>query len=446
MNKIFFVSLGCDKNRVDSEEMLGILRDAGFSFTYDETEADIIIVNTCCFIDSAKEESIETILEMASYKKTGNCKRLVVCGCMAERYKDEVLKELPEVDFLVGVNNLEDIIKAISEDSGLAENFSQNDKNNISENKTIKPKRILTTGGHYEYLKIAEGCSKHCTYCIIPSIRGEYRSRPMEDLLEEAEYLASEGVKELIIVAQETTVYGKDIYGRKTLPEFLHKLCRIEGIEWIRLLYAYPEEITEELLNVIASEDKICKYLDMPIQHASDKILKRMGRRTNKEELKNIIKKARDIMPDIALRTSLISGFPGETEDDHKELLDFVGEMRFDRLGVFTYSQEEGTPAASFEGQIEEDTKEARRDEIMQLQEVISEEKNNDRVGKVFYVFIEGKLADENVYVGRTYMDAPDVDSLFFVECDYELISGSIVKAKTVSADIYDLYGEIVDL
>lgn len=444
MNKIFFVSLGCDKNRVDSEEMLGILRDAGFSFTYDETEADIIIVNTCCFIDSAKEESIETILEMAKYKESGKCRRLVVCGCMAERYKDEVLKELPEVDFLVGVNNLEDIIKAISEDGEAENGISVNDKAESFQKATSKPKRLLTTGGHYEYLKIAEGCDKHCTYCIIPSIRGKYRSRPMEELLEEAEYLASQGVKELIIVAQETTLYGTDIYGRKMLPELLKRLCKINGIEWIRLLYAYPEEITEELLNVIASEDKICNYLDMPIQHASDKILKKMGRRTNKEELENIIKKARKIVPDIALRTSLISGFPQESEEDFKELLDFVGKMRFDRLGVFTYSCEEGTPAASFEGQIDEETKEARKGEIMKLQEEISEEKNNDRVGKCFDVFIEGYLADENVYVGRTYMDAPDVDSLFFVECDYELMSGSIVKAKAMSSDAYDLYGVLL--
>lgn len=444
MNKIFFVSLGCDKNRVDSEEMLGILRDAGFSFTYDETEADIIIVNTCCFIDSAKEESIETILEMAKYKESGKCRRLVVCGCMAERYKDEVLKELPEVDFLVGVNNLEDIIKAISKDGEAENGISVNDKAESFQKAAFKPKRLLTTGGHYEYLKIAEGCDKHCTYCIIPSIRGKYRSRPMEELLEEAEYLASQGVKELIIVAQETTLYGTDIYGRKMLPELLKRLCKINGIEWIRLLYAYPEEITEELLNVIASEDKICNYLDMPIQHASDKILKKMGRRTNKEELENIIKKARKIVPDIALRTSLISGFPQESEEDFKELLDFVGKMRFDRLGVFTYSCEEGTPAASFEGQIDEETKEARKGEIMKLQEEISEEKNNDRVGKCFDVFIEGYLADENVYVGRTYMDAPDVDSLFFVECDYELMSGSIVKAKAMSSDAYDLYGVLL--
>ncbi len=444
MNKIFFVSLGCDKNRVDSEEMLGILRDAGFSFTYDETEADIIIVNTCCFIDSAKEESIETILEMAKYKESGKCRRLVVCGCMAERYKDEVLKELPEVDFLVGVNNLEDIIKAISKDGEAEKEISVNDKAFSSKKAASKPKRLLTTGGHYEYLKIAEGCDKHCTYCVIPSIRGKYRSRPMEELLEEAEYLASQGVKELIIVAQETTLYGTDIYGRKMLPELLKRLCKINGIEWIRLLYAYPEEITEELLNVIASEDKICNYLDMPIQHASDKILKKMGRRTNKEELENIIKKARKIVPDIALRTSLISGFPQESEEDFKELLDFVGKMRFDRLGVFTYSCEEGTPAASFEGQIDEETKEARKGEIMKLQEEISEEKNNDRVGKCFDVFIEGRLSDENVYVGRTYMDAPDVDSLFFVECDYELMSGSIVKAKALSSDAYDLYGVLL--
>ena len=427
-NKIYFVSLGCDKNRVDSEEMLGHLKSAGFSFTYDEAEADIIVVNTCAFIDAAKEESIETILEMAKYKKEGNLKKLIVAGCLAERYKDEILKELPEIDEIVGVNELPKIVEKAG-----------------AEFKNEKKERVLTTGGHYEFLKISEGCSKFCTYCAIPYIRGKFRSFPMEEILEEAKSLASMGVKELIIVAQDSTLYGIDIYGEKRLPLLLKELCKIEGIEWIRILYCYPEEITEELLKVIAEEEKICNYLDIPIQHASDNVLKRMGRKTNHDDLVRIIKKTREIIPDVVLRTTLISGFPGETKEDHEILVDFVKEMKFNRLGDFTYSREEGTPAYKFPDQIEDEIKEERRDEIMALQETISLENNKALIGKVLDAFVEGKIADEDVYVARTYMDAPDVDGCFFIKAERELLSGDIIKAKVTDANAYDLIGEIVN-
>lgn len=426
---VFLLSLGCDKNRVDSERMLGLLGAAGFSFVYDEAEADIIVVNTCCFIDAAKEESINAILEMAAYKTEGKCRKLIVCGCLAERYRQEIADELPEVDAVVGVNELSDILKAIgSEETSVKESV-----------------RVVTTGGHYEFLKIAEGCNKRCTYCIIPYIRGSYRSFDMDMLLKEAGELSDAGVKELIIVAQETTVYGRDIYGKDMLPELLEKLCRIDGLRWIRLLYAYPEDISEELLNVMAREEKIVKYIDMPIQHASDRILKRMGRRTNRADLVNIINKARDIVPDLAIRTSLITGFPGENEEDHAALMDFVREMRFDRLGTFTYSQEEGTPAASFPDQIPEEVKFERQGELMALQEEISEEKNRNMVGREIEVFVEGYIPEDNVYVGRTYMDSPDVDGYFYFESPISLMSGDFVLARVESAGMYDLFGEMLE-
>ena len=427
---IFLVSLGCDKNRVDSEKMLGLLKASGFSFCNDEYEADIIVVNTCCFIDSAKEESIEAILEMARMKTEGRCRKLIVAGCMAERYREEIAAELPEVDAVVGVNELESIVRACADDESI-------------ECPTVH-KRIITTPGHYEFLKIAEGCNKRCTYCAIPYIRGGYRSFPMDVLLEEAETLASEGVKEIIVVAQETTIYGEDLYGENRLCELLKGLCRIEGIEWVRVLYTYPEDITEELLQTMASEEKIVKYIDMPIQHSADGILKRMGRRTSHADLVRIISRVRQVMPDVVLRTSLISGFPGESEEDQKDLLDFVQEVGFDRLGVFTYSQEEGTPAARFPDQIDQDVKEARRDEIMALQETISTARLEERVGEVFRVFIEGYLPDDDVYVGRTYMDAPDVDGLFYLSADRELMTGDFVQAVCTGSSNYDLYGELV--
>lgn len=401
--KLLFISLGCDKNLVDSEMMMGLLHDRGYEFTDNEEEADIIVINTCGFINDAKEESINTILEMAKYKEN-NLKALIVAGCLVERYKNEILQELPEIDAIVGTTAFDKICDVV--DDVLADK-KHNELESI--NKMCRPdvKRIITTGGYYSYLKIAEGCDKHCTYCSIPMIRGAYRSVPMDELVKEAEYLADNGVKELIIVAQEITVYGKDLYGEKKLPELLHRLCKIPGIQWIRLLYCYPEEITDELIETIRTEKKICHYIDMPIQHASDKILKAMGRRTNNAELRNIISKLRKEIPDICLRTTLITGFPGETEEDHQILLDFIDEMEFDRLGVFTYSPEEDTKAASLDNQVDEEVKLCRKDEIMELQQEISMDKSERLIGKEIEVIIEGKASDEDVYVGRSYMDAP---------------------------------------
>ena len=429
--KLLFISLGCDKNLVDSEMMMGLLHDRGYEFTDNEEEADIIVINTCGFINDAKEESINTILEMAKYKEN-NLKALIVAGCLVERYKNEILQELPEIDAIVGTTAFDKICDVV--DDVLADK-KHNELESI--NKMCRPdvKRIITTGGYYSYLKIAEGCDKHCTYCSIPMIRGAYRSVPMDELVKEAEYLADNGVKELIIVAQEITVYGKDLYGEKKLPELLHRLCKIPGIQWIRLLYCYPEEITDELIETIRTEKKICHYIDMPIQHASDKILKAMGRRTNNAELRNIISKLRKEIPDICLRTTLITGFPGETEEDHQILLDFIDEMEFDRLGVFTYSPEEDTKAASLDNQV---------DEVMELQQEISMDKSERLVGKEIEVIIEGKASDEDVYVGRSYMDAPSVDGYVFINSEEELMSGDFAKVRIVKAMEYDLIGDLI--
>ena len=438
--KLLFISLGCDKNLVDSEMMMGLLHDRGYEFTDNEEEADIIVINTCGFINDAKEESINTILEMAKYKEN-NLKALIVAGCLVERYKNEILQELPEIDAIVGTTAFDKICDVV--DDVLADK-KHNELESI--NKMCRPdvKRIITTGGYYSYLKIAEGCDKHCTYCSIPMIRGAYRSVPMDELFKEAEYLADNGVKELIIVAQEITVYGKDLYGEKKLPELLHRLCKIPGIQWIRLLYCYPEEITDELIETIRTEKKICHYIDMPIQHASDKILKAMGRRTNNAELRNIISKLRKEIPDICLRTTLITGFPGETEEDHQILLDFIDEMEFDRLGVFTYSPEEDTKAASLDNQVDEEVKLCRKDEIMELQQEISMDKSERLVGKEIEVIIEGKASDEDVYVGRSYMDAPSVDGYVFINSEEELMSGDFAKVRIVKAMEYDLIGDLI--
>ena len=438
--KLLFISLGCDKNLVDSEMMMGLLHDRGYEFTDNEEEADIIVINTCGFINDAKEESINTILEMAKYKEN-NLKALIVAGCLVERYKNEILQELPEIDAIVGTTAFDKICDVV--DDVLADK-KHNELESI--NKMCRPdvKRIITTGGYYSYLKIAEGCDKHCTYCSIPMIRGAYRSVPMDELVKEAEYLADNGVKELIIVAQEITVYGKDLYGEKKLPELLHRLCKVPGIQWIRLLYCYPEEITDELIETIRTEKKICHYIDMPIQHASDKILKAMGRRTNNAELRNIISKLRKEIPDICLRTTLITGFPGETEEDHKILLDFIDEMEFDRLGAFTYSPEEDTKAASLDNQVDEEVKLCRKDEIMELQQEISMDKSERLVGKELEVIIEGKASDEDVYVGRSYMDAPSVDGYVFINSEEELMSGDFAKVRIVKAMEYDLIGDLI--
>lgn len=439
--KILFISLGCDKNLVDSEVMLGILADRGFEMTDTEDDADIIIINTCCFINDAKEESINTILEMAEYKKTGPCKALIVTGCLAQRYKQEIVDEIPEVDAVIGTSKYDEIFDAV--DQALKGSHFL-DVDDLDRLPSVPGKRILTTGGHYAHLKIAEGCDKHCTYCIIPKIRGNYRSVPMEQLLAEAASLAEQGVKELILVAQETTLYGVDLYGKKSLHILLQELAKIKGIRWIRILYCYPEEIYPELIETIKSEKKVCHYLDMPIQHASDAILKRMGRRTTKAQLKETVSLLRKEIPDIVLRTTLIAGFPGETQEQHEELMEFVDEMEFERLGVFAYSPEENTPAASMPDQIPEEIKEERRDAILELQQEIAFDKAADMVGRTLYAMIEGKVADEPAYVARTYADSPDIDGYVFVNTGEMLMSGDFVKVKITGSAEYDLIGELV--
>lgn len=440
--KILFISLGCDKNLVDTEVMLGLLASRGHEMTDDEAEAEVIIINTCCFIHDAKEESIQNILEMAEYKKGGRLKALIVTGCLAQRYRQEILDEIPEVDAVLGTTAYDQILESL--DTALAGN-SEVRLADLQALPDVETKRLVTTGGHYAYLKIAEGCDKHCTYCIIPRIRGSFRSVPMERLLKEAGELAEQGVKELILVAQETTLYGKDIYGKKKLPELLRKLCRISELRWIRILYCYPEEITDELIRVMKEEPKICHYLDMPVQHANDRILKRMGRRTSKQELTEIVEKLRREIPDICLRTTLITGFPGETQEQHEELMDFVDQMEFERLGVFTYSSEEDTPAAEMPDQIEEQVKKDRQVEIMELQQEIAFENAESMVGREVLVMIEGKVADENAYVGRTYRDAPGVDGMIFVETGEELLSGDFARVKVTGALEYDLIGGLVE-
>ena len=440
--KILFISLGCDKNLADSEEMLGLLTARGHEIVDDETQADAIVINTCCFIKDAKEESVETILEMAEYKKTGSCHALVVTGCMAQRYQKEIIEEVPEVDAVLGTTSYGDIVKALEE--AVAGNHFEEFRD-IDYLPDTGSKRVLTTGGHFGYLKIAEGCDKHCTYCIIPKLRGKFRSVPMERLIAQAEDMAEQGVKELILVAQETTVYGKDLYGKKSLHILLKKLCEIKGIRWIRVLYCYPEEIYDELIETIRDEKKICHYLDIPIQHASDRILKRMGRRTSKQELIDIVGKLRKEIPAIVWRTTLITGFPGETEEDHEELKEFVDEMEFDRLGVFTYSPEENTPAAEMADQVPEEVKEERRDELMELQQEISYDKGQDRIGQELLVMIEGKVADESAYIGRTYGDAPKVDGYIFVQTGELLMTGDFAKVRVTGAFEYDLIGVLSD-
>jgi len=439
LNKILFTSLGCDKNLVDSEMMLGQLQEKGFQFTDDESEADAVVINTCCFIKDAKEESIQAILEMAELKKAGKIKALVVTGCLAQRYFEEVQKEIPEVDAVLGITDIGAIVEVVEKAlTGQAENHVGSCNDMLVYGK----KRVVTTGGHFAYLKIAEGCDKHCTYCIIPKIRGDFRSVPMEVLTAEARELAAAGVQELILVAQETTMYGTDLYGKKMLPELLRELCTIDGLKWIRLLYCYPEEITEELIQVIRQEKKICHYLDMPIQHASDEILKRMGRHTTEQELRDIIAKLRHEIPDICLRTTLISGFPGETQEDHIRLYQFVNEMEFDRLGVFTYSPEENTPAAEMPGQIPEETKNARREELMELQQAIAFEKAESMKGSILQVMVEGYLPEEDIYAARTYKDAPNIDGLLFLSSEKELMTGNFVRVRVTDSDEYDLIGE----
>lgn len=439
--KLLFISLGCDKNLVDSEHMLGMLEEKGYTFTDDEEEAEVIVINTCCFINDAKEESIQTILEMAEYRKSGSCRALIVTGCLAERYRQEIREEIEEVDAVIGTTAYDSLLEVLEHVFEGKKELKTEDLNRLVRTKA---KRQLTTGGHYAHLKIAEGCDKHCTYCIIPKIRGSYRSIPMEQLLDEAETLASQGVKELILVAQETTLYGMDIYGEKRLPKLLKELCKIRGLRWIRVQYCYPEEITEELIEVLKEEPKLCHYLDLPIQHASDRILKRMGRRTTREDLEKIIARLREAIPDICLRTTLITGFPGETREDHEELMTFVDTQEFDRLGVFTYSQEEDTPAAQMTDQIPEEIKEDRQAELMELQQEIAFDKAEAMVGRELEVMIEGQVAGENAYVGRTYRDAPDVDGYIFINTEETLVSGDFARVRVTGALEYDLIGELI--
>lgn len=439
---IYFVSLGCDKNLVDSEMMITSLRKNGFVLVDDLNEADVIVVNTCCFIGDAKEESINTLIEMGTYKE-GRCKLLVAAGCLAQRYHNEIKEDIPEVDLIVGTMGYEDLSEKINE-ALQAEGVLESLKD-IDYLPTPLTDRDSMSGGYYAYLKIAEGCDKCCTYCVIPKVRGHYRSVPMQNLIEQAKHLVANGAREIILVAQETTLYGKDIYGEKSLPKLLEELSKIEGLKWIRILYCYPEEITDELIDAIKRLPKVCNYLDMPIQHASDAILKRMGRWTNRSRIEEVVAKLRKEIPDIALRTTLITGFPGETEEDFEELKEFVNKMEFDRLGVFTYSREEDTPAAEMENQIDEEIKEARRDEIMQLQQGIAFDKSNLRVGEIYEVMIEGRIPDEGVYIARTYMDAPDVDGYVFIQSDYNLESGDFVKVEITRSDEYDLIGEIIE-
>ena len=440
---ILMVSLGCDKNLCDSETMMGILSANNYNLTNEESEADAVIINTCSFIKDAMEESINTILEMAELKKD-RLKYIIVCGCLAERYKNEIFDEIPEIDACVGTASFDRIVEVIKK-------LEENDKkvtvfDDINRLAVSKVHKAISSGTFMGYLKIAEGCDKRCTYCAIPYMRGSYRSVPMEKLLDEASYMAQNGIKELVLVAQETTCYGKDLYGKKSLHELIHKLALIEGIEWIRVMYCYPEEIYDELIDTFVNEPKLLHYIDMPLQHSEDDILRRMGRRTNKSFITSVINKLRNKVPDIAIRTSLIAGFPGETEEEHKSLMEFLDEVELDRVGVFTYSREEGTPAASFENQIDDKTAERWRDEIMELCQEISADKNEALIGKTLKVIIEGYSPDEDVYVGRTYKDAPGVDGLVFVECDYELISGSIVDVEITEAGPYDLIGKIVDI
>lgn len=438
--RIMFVSLGCDKNLVDTEMMLGQLYEKGYEFTDDETQADIVVVNTCCFIGDAKEESINTLLEMAELRKNGSLKALIASGCLAQRYREEIQTEIPEVDAIIGTMAIDEIVRTVEE---VLAGQRSNHYKDLNGTPVYGKKRIVTTGGHYAYMKIAEGCDKHCTYCIIPKVRGGYRSVPMESLIKEAEELSENGVRELILVAQETTLYGKDLYGKKSLPELLHRLAAVDGIRWIRILYCYPEEIDDALIDAIKSEEKVCHYLDIPIQHASDTILQRMGRHTTRVDLEHMIEKLRTEIPDICLRTTLISGFPGETEEDHEENLAFVNDMEFDRLGVFPYSQEEDTAAALMEGQINEELKVQRQGEIMELQQEIAFEKAEDMVGRVLTVMVEGKIAEEDAYVTRTYRDAPGVDGYLFLNTGANLMTGDFVKVRVTGSNEYDLIGEI---
>ena len=439
--KVYFSSLGCDKNLSDAEHMLFLLSEAGFTFTDDPSEAEVIVVNSCCFIGDAQEESIEEILLLSRMKEEGKCRALIVTGCLSERFQDDFEKELPEVDGILGISSWNEIVPVVEAAlKGLHPHVFK-DRDLLCSTRG----RIVTTGGYYAYLKIAEGCDKYCTYCVIPYVRGKYRSVPMEDLIAEAEALAEDGVKELILVAQETTLYGTDLYGRKTLPELLTKLAAIEGLHWIRLMYCYPEEITDELIDTVAACPKIVPYLDIPVQHISDDVLKRMNRRTTKDELLSRIAELRRRIPSLTLRTTLITGFPGETEEEFAELLSFVKTAKFERLGAFPYSKEDGTKAAKMKGQIPKKVKLSRRNAVMAAQQQVSLSHARSMIGKELEVLVEGRLvSEEGVYVGRSVMDAPDVDGRVFFESGAEHLSGDFVHIRVTGAEAYDLYGELL--
>ena len=434
--KIGFVSLGCNKNLCDTENMMGLLAENGFEITPNPEEAEVVVVNTCGFIESAQQESIDTILEMAQYKEK-NCTLLVVCGCLAQRFAEEIRQEMPEVDVIVGTTAFDEIVEAINEGlKGKKNSYIYDINKDVMENLP----RIRTTPRAVAYLKIAEGCDNKCTYCAIPYIRGKYRSRSEENILAEAEALAADGVREIIVVAQDTTRYGIDLYGEKRISQLLRKLCKISGIEWVRVHYSYPEEIDEELIKTISEEDKIVKYLDIPVQHGASSVLKRMGRKTTRSRLEERVKKLRTQIPDITVRTSIIAGFPGETEEEFEELCDFLESVKFDRVGVFAYSCEEGTPAAKMNGQLPEEIKEARRDKVMELSQRISLERNNSMIGKTVRVITEG--FEENLYYGRSGGESIEIDPKIYFGAHRELNAGDFVDVTIKSADIYDLYGE----
>lgn len=441
--KVMLISLGCDKNLVDSEKLLASFSSHGYEITDEEAEAEIMVINTCCFIHDAKQESIETILEAAELKKK-NLKHLIVTGCLATRYSEDIHREIPEVDLIVSASAIDETVN-LADALCAGKRVEAEQVYDVNRNPAFGLERIYTGYRNYAYLKIAEGCDKHCTYCVIPSIKGNYRSRPFEEIVEEAKSIAENGKNEILIIAQETTIYGTDLYGRKRLGELLDEINKIDGIDWIRVLYCYPEEIDDELIAAMKRNHKVCRYIDMPVQHAADAVLKRMGRRTDSAQIREKIKKLRKAMPDIAIRTSLITGFPGETEEDHQELLSFINEMKLDRVGVFTYSKEENTPAAKLKPQITKKVKEQRRKELMLAQQQIVFDKNRRLVGKKEKVLIEGRLPEEGVYLGRTYRDAPDIDGYCFVRSSRELMTGMIVTAKIERAEGYDLLAEEID-
>ncbi len=441
MLKIALESLGCSKNLVDAEIMMGILNKKGYKLVGEFSEADIIIVNTCGFIESAKQESIDTILELAEYKTTGNLKILIVTGCLAQRYSEELKSEIPEIDAIVGTGsyqNIDEILNGLKEEKHI---ISLNDIE-FAYNEELP--RYISTPSHMAYLKIGEGCDNHCTYCIIPKLRGKYRSRKMEDIIKEAKDLASRGVKEIVVIAQDTTKYGCDLYGKEMLPELLEELANIEGLKWIRIMYSYPESITEELVKVIKKYDNICNYFDMPIQHASNRILKLMNRRTTKEDILAKIEMIRTYIPDATVRTTIIVGFPGETEEDFKEVVDFAKQVKFDRLGAFAYSREEDTAADKLPNHLEEEVKVERRDALMLVQQGISQELNANKVGNVYEVLVEEQIED-NVYIARTQGDAEEIDSIVYVKYKNQLNAGDFVTVKINNALEYDLMGDVVD-